>query len=358
MRLNVLTCRHLTGTGIAQPADIGLQRLVKHHVKRSATDFIVARATRQLAKGVPPTDVELPTQLPVLQNASIKWFLDVYQYFDAHPEVVRKAWANCSFDSPSHGTLTLSAESVMSSQALEHSEHLFKTNSVLKAEWSKFSCSKTSFMTVSGDPNAKDATTYSGLEDNTDVDIHSLASLLSQPGQAHDSLPSDLTADDNFRPDKPNGDSASSDAASPPSPSSTNHSIQSSGPPELPHTPIAPLAFHLDIAAQGGTDYAASLTGRELAVTNKAARKPRASTAKNAAALTNVVDVSMSTDSGAQPQGVPGATSQITEDRLTATAPSKPKPTPKPRKRKAQDVEASDSKETHSNVRAKRGRKG
>ncbi|TFK78105.1 hypothetical protein K466DRAFT_462617, partial [Polyporus arcularius HHB13444] len=65
-------------TGIAQPADVGLQRLFKHHVKRSATDFVVTRAMQELAAGVKPEDIKLPTKLPVLRNASIAWLLDAY----------------------------------------------------------------------------------------------------------------------------------------------------------------------------------------------------------------------------------------------------------------------------------------
>ena len=100
----------MTGTGIAQPADVGLQRLLKHHVKRSATDFVVGRAMRELAAGVKPKEIKLPTKLPILRNASIAWLLDAYNFFAQNQPVVLKAWtrSNCVFKSPDHGDLDLS----------------------------------------------------------------------------------------------------------------------------------------------------------------------------------------------------------------------------------------------------------
>lgn len=145
----------MLGTRIAQPADVGLQRLLKHHIKRSATDFVIAHGTRQLTKGIAPINIKLPTDLPTLRNASIPWLIDAYTYFVSHPDVVRKAWENCQFDSLNHGTLDLSYTSLLSASSLEHSRDLFAIDSALKEEWAKFVSSKDSFSTISGDCEAE-----------------------------------------------------------------------------------------------------------------------------------------------------------------------------------------------------------
>ncbi|KZV94453.1 hypothetical protein EXIGLDRAFT_598259, partial [Exidia glandulosa HHB12029] len=65
-------------TGLFQPADVGLQRVVKHVFKTSATDWVVGTVTRQLAAGTDPVDVKIPTGLPVLRDACIGWAVDAH----------------------------------------------------------------------------------------------------------------------------------------------------------------------------------------------------------------------------------------------------------------------------------------
>ena len=64
-----------------QPADVGLQWYLKHHVKHSATDFFVTSATQDLNNNIPVDQIKLPTDLPSLRNASIGWLLDAYKFF-------------------------------------------------------------------------------------------------------------------------------------------------------------------------------------------------------------------------------------------------------------------------------------
>ena len=64
-----------------QPADVELQQYLKHHVKRSVTDFFIASATRDLNNNIPVDQIKLLTDLPSLCNALIGWLLDAYKFF-------------------------------------------------------------------------------------------------------------------------------------------------------------------------------------------------------------------------------------------------------------------------------------
>lgn len=93
------TClQHLTelaGTGEFQPADVLLQRIVKHIIKQAALDFFVASSTRQLNAGISAECVKIPNDLPTLRDASVVWTLEAFLYLKDRPEVVAKAWEKC-----------------------------------------------------------------------------------------------------------------------------------------------------------------------------------------------------------------------------------------------------------------------
>lgn len=63
-------------TGIWQPLDVGIQRVLKQSIKRSSHQDIVDEATAQLANGTAPTELKLDTRLGVLRDRSVGWIVN------------------------------------------------------------------------------------------------------------------------------------------------------------------------------------------------------------------------------------------------------------------------------------------
>lgn len=106
----------MSGTGLFQPADVGLQRVFKHIVKKSASDFFVATICKKLKAGVTPNMAAPPSDLPTLRNATIGWFLDAWKYLRDNPDIVRHAWGACCVPGETRG-LSLAYQSVSSDEA-------------------------------------------------------------------------------------------------------------------------------------------------------------------------------------------------------------------------------------------------
>ncbi|KAJ8586621.1 hypothetical protein M405DRAFT_743310 [Rhizopogon salebrosus TDB-379] len=77
-------------TGIAQPCDVGVQRLFKLAVKRSQHADIVneALALLQRNQGV-PSALRLDTTLPTLQERSVQWLLNGYHAINK-PDIIKQ----------------------------------------------------------------------------------------------------------------------------------------------------------------------------------------------------------------------------------------------------------------------------
>ncbi|KAJ2925554.1 hypothetical protein H1R20_g11541, partial [Candolleomyces eurysporus] len=58
-------------TGIMQPADVGLNRVIKHSIRQAALDYLVKSHKEQLDKGLTTTQIKFTTSLPALRNASV-----------------------------------------------------------------------------------------------------------------------------------------------------------------------------------------------------------------------------------------------------------------------------------------------
>ncbi|KAF7793930.1 hypothetical protein EIP86_005052 [Pleurotus ostreatoroseus] len=84
-------------TGIFQPADVGIQRPVKHHLRQWALKFLVDSHTKQIESGLTPEQVRFTTSMPVLRDASVAPLVDVWKFMDAPDghSIVRRAWEKC-----------------------------------------------------------------------------------------------------------------------------------------------------------------------------------------------------------------------------------------------------------------------
>jgi predicted site-specific integrase-resolvase len=69
-----------SGTGIFQPADVGLNRVIKHHLKQYQTQYLVDSHKQQMKSGLTADQVKITTSLPVLQDASVAGVVGVYEF--------------------------------------------------------------------------------------------------------------------------------------------------------------------------------------------------------------------------------------------------------------------------------------
>jgi hypothetical protein len=121
----------ILGTGIAQPADVGQQRPVKHRLRQETTNFMVAQHMAQMSEGISPEHVKFVTSLPVLRDASVGAISRVYDWLnspDGH-EITRRAWANCKVRNCS-----LLGEYLTSKEAKGHLRQYLATHKNLRDE--------------------------------------------------------------------------------------------------------------------------------------------------------------------------------------------------------------------------------
>ncbi|KAF8600459.1 hypothetical protein BDV93DRAFT_419443, partial [Ceratobasidium sp. AG-I] len=65
-------------TGVGQPCDTGINRILKHRIKAACIDYLAKETERQLRAGVTPANVVLNTTVGTLRNASTGWLLSAW----------------------------------------------------------------------------------------------------------------------------------------------------------------------------------------------------------------------------------------------------------------------------------------
>ncbi|KIY64144.1 hypothetical protein CYLTODRAFT_472029 [Cylindrobasidium torrendii FP15055 ss-10] len=85
-------------TGVFQPADVGLQRVIKHQLKQELFEFMIGEQRKQVAQGVRPEDFKVPSGIGELRDASVRGLVKVYEFMQTKPghSLVKKAWQKCS----------------------------------------------------------------------------------------------------------------------------------------------------------------------------------------------------------------------------------------------------------------------
>ena len=76
-------------TGLFQPCDVGIQRILKLAIRRSALRDIVNDTMQQLKSGVEPGRVVFEKKLAVVRNRSVGWLVNAYEAINNH-ELVEK----------------------------------------------------------------------------------------------------------------------------------------------------------------------------------------------------------------------------------------------------------------------------
>jgi hypothetical protein len=90
-------------TGLFQPCDVGIQRVLKLAIRRTALQDIINDTTAQLGRGVQPSKVTFETRLPVVRDRSVRWLVNGYEAIN-NPELIKKvvSKSNHSFSHLSH----------------------------------------------------------------------------------------------------------------------------------------------------------------------------------------------------------------------------------------------------------------
>jgi len=65
-------------TGIFQPCDVGIQRVLKHAMRRTALTHVVKETEEELASGADPTSIVLSKGIEVVRDRCIEWMVNGY----------------------------------------------------------------------------------------------------------------------------------------------------------------------------------------------------------------------------------------------------------------------------------------
>ena len=98
-----MLCVRAGFTGLLLPCGFGLQRLFKHAVKQSASQFFVYHIQRERINETASEDICLPTKIGELRDATPLWIMNPIQYLNAPPlnsshnpnYIGASSWKNC-----------------------------------------------------------------------------------------------------------------------------------------------------------------------------------------------------------------------------------------------------------------------
>ncbi|KAF8196183.1 hypothetical protein BJ912DRAFT_1056612 [Pholiota molesta] len=117
-------------TGLFQPVDVGLQRLFKHSMKRTAHEDVVQEVIRKLESGTLAEEISIDSKLSVLRNRTVHWMWHAYTELN-NPTIIKKAWKMCRVGI---NDADLSYESLTSSEARQTLRELPITDPTFFAE--------------------------------------------------------------------------------------------------------------------------------------------------------------------------------------------------------------------------------
>jgi hypothetical protein len=70
------------GTGIFQPADVGLQRIIKHRIRQAQLLSLVKNHIDQRGSGLTTKQIQFTTSLPVLRDASVSHIVSAWDFLN------------------------------------------------------------------------------------------------------------------------------------------------------------------------------------------------------------------------------------------------------------------------------------
>lgn len=107
-------------TGQFQPADVGLQQIIKHHFKQESLKYHVAEYTQRIENGTASDQVVFDYKLPALRDSTVSMIVNIFWILKANPSIIRKAWTKCVAKNINLSADLLQDQSVTTSQLVEY----------------------------------------------------------------------------------------------------------------------------------------------------------------------------------------------------------------------------------------------
>ena len=84
------------GMGKMQPADVGLNQVIKHCLKQAEMNYLIQAHQKLIANGLTPEQVKISTSLPELCDASVAGIVKVYDFMTGQigRELIKKVSAS------------------------------------------------------------------------------------------------------------------------------------------------------------------------------------------------------------------------------------------------------------------------
>ena len=119
--------RYIPGgcTGIFQPCDVGIQRILKHVMKKTVLSHIVKETVAHLANNKDPGTILLAKAIGVLRSRSVEWLVNGYKAINK-PEVIKKV--RTSFSPPHVYTHESSDTALRPGSCAKSARSTFHTN--------------------------------------------------------------------------------------------------------------------------------------------------------------------------------------------------------------------------------------
>jgi hypothetical protein len=83
------------GLGKFQPADVGIQRILKHFIQTQCHDFLAECAGKQAKLHTSSGHSQLLTDIATLWNVNVTWITNAFNWLVENPKVVSKVGLNC-----------------------------------------------------------------------------------------------------------------------------------------------------------------------------------------------------------------------------------------------------------------------
>jgi hypothetical protein len=85
-------------TGKAQPADLMLQRPLKHEFGNRYTDWVTEQLQDIISAGVEPTQVKLDTGMGVMKPKLVEWMMSSWKLLRSKRVLIQKGWEKAGLD--------------------------------------------------------------------------------------------------------------------------------------------------------------------------------------------------------------------------------------------------------------------
>ncbi|CAN5974497.1 unnamed protein product [Sphagnum jensenii] len=82
-------------TSKGQPADVIQQKPLKAGIKRGFDLYTAGQVAKQIADGVPPSEVHLDLRMETLREEIVKWAKESFHSLMGRQDMVRKGWKKC-----------------------------------------------------------------------------------------------------------------------------------------------------------------------------------------------------------------------------------------------------------------------